>query len=231
MTINDAATPRFITRWLETLSHACIEEVAPDPTVTAVSSADLINGFLRHGPLSSDRVDRITGPVLGLLERAWTYGVRDYVFLQDTHAEDNPEFGAYPPHAIAGSAESEMIPEIASLHFAEHFTVIEKDSLHPAVETEFDAWWDERPHLRTAIVIGDCTDLCVNQLAMHLRMRANALGLQDFEVIVPANTVETFDIPDHEDAEPGAAHPGDFFHNVWLYHMASNGIRVVHSIS
>ena len=66
---------------------------------------------------------------------------------------------------------------------------------------------------------------------MHLRMRANALNLATFEVIVPANAVQTFDIPDSPEATAGQAHPGDFFHDVFLYHMAANGIRIVASIA
>lgn len=223
--------PQFVTRWLETVPAARLDAIAPDPSTTAIFGADIINGFLRHGALSSDRVDGITGPVIDLVQRAWDHGVREYVFLQDTHTEDNPEFNAYPPHAIAGTSESEMIPELAELPFADHFTVIEKNSLHPAVETEFDAWWDARMHLRTAIVIGDVTDLCVTALAMHLRLRANALGIQDFQVIVPMDCVDTFDIPDGPDVEPGAAHPGDFFHAVWLYYLQSNTIKIVRSIT
>jgi nicotinamidase-related amidase len=229
MATNDI--PQFVSRWLETVPDAKLDEIAPDPGATAVFSADIINAFLREGALASDRIDTITQPVLALVNRVWDYGVRDYVFLQDTHPEDTPEFNAYPPHAIAGTSESEMIPELASLPFADQFTIIEKNSLHPAVETEFDAWWDERMHLRTAIVIGDCTDLCVTALAMHLRLRANALGIQDFQVIVPVDCVDTFDIPDGPDVEPGTAHPGDFFHATWLYYLQSNGIRIVRTIS
>lgn len=223
-------TPGFVRRWLDTLPNARLEEIAPDPSTTAFFSADIINGFLREGPLASERVNRITEPVIELLKRAWDYGVRHYVFLQDTHTEDNPEFNSYPPHCIAGTAESQMIPELKELPFSDSFTVVEKNSLHPAVETKFNEGWDDISHVRTAIVIGDCTDLCVHQLAMHLRMRANALGIQDFQVIVPMNSVETFDIPESEDVEPGTAHPADFFHDVFLYHMALNGIRVVKSI-
>lgn len=233
MTQHDTATaptPAFITRWLETLPDVRIEEIAPEPATTGIFSADLINGFLREGALASPRIDALTEPVVRLLHRAWDYGVKHYVFLQDTHTEDNPEFRAYPPHCIAGTSESEMIPELARLPFADAFHIIEKNSLHPAVETGFNDLWDQQRHIDRAIVIGDCTDLCVNHLAMHLRMRANALGLHEFDVIIPANCVNTFDIPDSEDADPGTAHPGDFFHNVFLYHLASNGIRVVNSI-
>lgn len=226
----NAETPEFITRWLDTLSATNIDEVAPDPENTAVFSADMINGFLREGSLSSPRVNTLTEPVVSTVQTAWDHGVREFVFMQDTHTEDNPEFQAYPPHAIAGTSESDMIPELANLPFADSFTIVQKNSLSPAVETEFDAWWDEHMHLRTAIVVGNCTDLCTYQLAMHLRMRANALGIMDFVVVVPANATQTFDIPDEAEQPAGNAHPGDFFHNVFLYHMASNGIRIVTSI-
>jgi nicotinamidase-related amidase len=223
--------PSFVARWLDTLQPARLDEVAPDPTAAAIFSADIINGFLREGALSSKRIDGITGPVLELVQRAWKYGIRSFVFLQDTHPADSPEFEAYPAHAVAGTAESEMIPELAELSFATHFTVIQKNSLHPAIDTEFDAWLDAHPNLRTAIVIGDCTDLCVTALAMHLRLRANARGVQGFQVIVPIDCVDTFDIPDDPHLPPGVAHPGDFFHAVWLYHLASNNIRVVRTLS
>jgi nicotinamidase-related amidase len=224
-------TPPFVSRWLDTIPAARLDEIAPDPATTGIFSADIINGFLREGALASERVDGITQPVLDLLTRAWDYGVRHYVFLQDTHTPDNPEFRAYPPHCIAGTEESEMIPELRALPFADAFHIIEKNALHPAVETTFDQLWDEQSHVNRAIVIGDCTDLCVHQLAMHLRVRANALGLQDFEVIVPVDCVQTFDIPERADLPPGVAHPGDFFHDVFLYHLASNNIRIVSSIT
>jgi hypothetical protein len=42
--------------------------------------------------------------------------------------------------------------------------------------------------------------------------------------------VETFDIPVAPGLAPGAAHPGSFFHDVFLYHMAQNGIEIVAAI-
>lgn len=223
--------PPFVARWLETVPAARLDQVAPDPTTAAVIGTDIINAFLREGALSSERVDRITEPVVDLVQRAWDYGIRDFVFLQDTHPPDTPEFEAYPPHAIAGTSESEMIAELAALPFAGHFKIIEKNSLHPAINTEFDDWLDAHPDIRTAIVIGDCTDLCVTELALHLRLRANAHGVQGFQVVVPMDCVDTFDIPDSPDLPPGVAHPGDFFHAVWLYYLASNNIRIVRTLS
>jgi len=85
--------------------------------------------------------------------------------------------------------------------------------------------------VRTAIVAGNCTDLCVYQLAMHLRLRANALNLPAVRLIVPAEAVDTYDVP--EDASPHSGikiHPGDFFHQVFLYHLALNGVDVIRAL-
>lgn len=222
-------TPAFITSWLKTLNSATLPEVAPDPGSTAIFSADMINGFLHEGPLASERVLALAAPVISLFEDAWAHGIREFVLLQDRHDPTTPEFRTYPPHCVAGTPESDTIPELMKLPFHDSFTIIAKNSLNPAVETVFDAWLDDHPQIVNAIVVGDCTDLCTYQLAMHLRMRANALNLQTFDVIVPANAVDTFDIP-VAGTDVGQAHPGGFFHNVFLYHMMSNGIRIVRSL-
>lgn len=224
-------TPTFVRNWLKTLNDASLVDVVPDPTTAAIFSADMINAFLREGPLSSKRVDTLTGPVVDLFEAAYTHGVRHFVLLQDAHGEQSPEFRAYPPHAVKGTSEARTIPELENLTFAKELTIIEKFSLNPAIESRFDTWLDQHPTVTKAIVVGNCTDLCVYQLAMHLRMRANAKHLHGFDVIVPANAVETFDIPVAASQGPGIAHPGDFFHEVFLYHMASNGVRIVKSLA
>ncbi len=170
--------------------------------------------------------------MVDLFQRAHALGVRHFVFLQDTHHPETPEFEAWPIHCVQGTDESEMIPELKALPVSDTFTVIPKNSLHPALETEFDAWLDAHPELRTAIVVGNCTDLCVYSLAMHLRMRHNARNIAGVSVIVPANAVQTYDLPVDTAAEIGAmAHPGDFFHEVFLYHMALNGIDVVRELT
>ena len=225
------AAPDFVRTWVESLTPVTLGEIAPDPTSAAIFSADMINGFLYFGPLASPRVAALEAPVVSLFQRSWDHGIREFVLPHDAHTENTPEFGAYPPHCLAGSGESETIPALANLPFADAFTVIEKNSLNPAIGTVFDGWLDIHREITTAIVVGDCTDLCVYQLAMHLRMRANALDIADFTVVVPANAVDTFDIPASEEMPAGAAHPGSFFHEVFLYHMAQNGIRVVSSIA
>jgi nicotinamidase-related amidase len=82
----------------------------------------------------------------------------------------------------------------------------------------------------TFIVVGDCTDICVYQLAMHLLTWANARDLE-WRVIVPEDCVQTYDLPLETANQVGAKpHPGDLLHQVFLYHMALNGIEIVRSV-
>ena len=224
--------PDFIADWIEQREPLPLAAAIPDPARAAIFSADMIVGFCDKGNLASPRVDALTEPVADLFKRAHALGVRHFLLGQDTHDPNAPEFDAWPVHCVRGTEETETIPELKALPFADLFTVVEKNSLHPGLETEFDPWLDAHPELRTAIVAGNCTDLCVYQLAMHLRLCHNARNLPGVEVIVPANAVDTYDLPADVAAEIGAMpHPGDFFHQTFLYHMALNGIRVVRELT
>ena len=64
-----------------------------------------------------------------------------------------------------------------ALPFAAQFHLIPKNSIHSGVGTTLNNWLDQRPNLTHQIVVGDCTDLCAYQLAMHLKVRANSLQI------------------------------------------------------
>jgi nicotinamidase-related amidase len=225
------AAPEFITQWFTQLQPQPLAEVI-DPATTAIFSTDMVVGFCDRGNLASPRVDALTEPVVDLFRRAHALGVRHFVLSQDTHHPETPEFEAWPVHCVRGTEEAETIPELKALPFADHFTVVEKNSLHPGLETEFDDWLQSHPELRTAIVVGNCTDLCVYQLAMHLRLAHNARNVPEVRVIVPANAVDTYDLSlEAAEAIGAMPHPADFFHQTFLYHMDLNGIEVVRELT
>jgi hypothetical protein len=59
-------------------------------------------------------------------------------------------------------------------------------------------------------------------------VRANALGQENARIVVPANCVQTFDMPVETAEEIGAMpHDGDLLHRLFLYQMALNGVEVV----
>jgi nicotinamidase-related amidase len=212
-----------VVQWSDLLAGA-------DVTQVALFSVDMVNGFCHEGALASPRVAALIAPIRDLLMQAHARGVRHFVLPQDTHRHDAVEFQDFPEHCVVGTSQSQTVPELASLPFADLFTIIPKNSLSPAYGTSLDAWLDAHPNLQVAVVTGDCTDLCVYQLAMHLKLRANAAN-QHLQVVVPANCVQTYDLPVKTARQIGAlAHDGDLLHLLFLYHMRLNGIRVVREV-
>jgi nicotinamidase-related amidase len=219
----------WLARWYDSLQPADFDAVFPDPPRGAILVADLVVGFCRSGPLASDRVNAIVTPTIDLFRHAHERGVTRFVLAQDTHDPNTPEFEAWPVHCMRGTDESRMVPELEGLPFAEMYTVIEKNALSAGMGTELEAWLVRNDDVTDYVVTGDCTDLCTYNLAMFVRMWANASNRAGRRVSVDAAAVQTYDLP--VPAANGAfPHPGDFIHMFFLYHLALNGIRVVRNI-
>lgn len=196
----------------------------------AVFVVDMVNGFCHQGPLAGPRVQGLIPAVREAIERCYALGARHFLLPQDAHRPDAPEFAQFGPHCVAGEREAETVPELAGTPAAAHFTVFPKNSLHPAYGAGLEAWLARHDAVRYFLVVGDCTDLCVYQTAMYLRLAANA-AQRACQVVVPENCVQTYDLPvDAAHAIGALPHDGDLLHRVFLYHMALNGVRVVKAV-
>ena len=197
-----------------------------------IVSVDVIKGFCSVGPLASPRVNNIIEPIARLFEAAWEQGVRDIALTQDTHPPDAVEFAQYAPHCIRDTEESETVEVFKKLPFFDQLTVIEKNSINSGLALGFDDWICARPEVRNWIVVGDCTDLCTYQLAMHLRLSANQNQQRGTRVIVPVNCVDTYDMPVETAKQLGIVpHDAEFLHLVFLYHMMLNGVEIFTEIT
>ena len=218
----------YLADWYAGLPALDLAAELYEPQCAAVVSIDLVKGFCTVGPLASPRVQAIVAPVTRLLTRAHVLGVRHFVLMQDTHEPDAVEFGSFAPHCVRGTSESETAPDLAALPFANEFMTIPKNSIDASLAPGLQAWRAQHGEVNTFIVVGDCTDLCVYQMAMALRVSANANQLGGVRVVVPADCVDTYDLPvavaRSLDSLP---HAGDLLHLIFLYHMALNGIEVV----
>jgi nicotinamidase-related amidase len=221
----------YLSDWSSGLRPLPLRPLIADPQGVAVLSVDMINGFCHEGPLASPRVRALIPPVVGLIRRAWDAGVRHILLTQDTHDPQAVEFGSFPPHCVRGTAESETIPEIKALPFFDHMTIFEKNSIDSSRNTGLGAWIEAHPEVDRFIIVGDCTDLCIYQMAMGLRLDANARQIRR-RVIVPADCVDTYDLPVETARTIGAVpHDADLLHKIFLYSMMLNGIEVVASLT
>jgi nicotinamidase-related amidase len=220
----------FLDSWAAGLPVVALSAAIPDPAKTAIISVDIIHGFCYEGALSSPRVAGIVAPTVRLFERAWECGVRKIILTQDTHEPEAVEFAQWPPHCVRGTAEAETVQEFKTLPFFTEMLVIEKNSIASGLDTGLESWVKDHPEIETYIVVGDCTDLCTYQLAMFLRLDANARQIAR-RVIVPADCVQTYDMPVETARSLGILpHPGDFLHTMFLYHMQLNGMEIVGGI-
>jgi len=155
----------------------------------AVLVVDMVRGFLEEGhPLyCGDRARRIIPNVQHLLEHELAHGSTVF-FLCDRHTPDDPEFKMFPPHCIEGTAEAELIPELARYQGE----VIPKRRYSAFFDTPLD---QKLRKLKPGklIVCGVCTDICVLHTVADARNR-------DYQVEVPVDCVASFDEKAHYSA-------------------------------
>ena len=224
----------WLNEWESKLPSTKLEDIiaeAGGADRVAVICADITLCFARVGPLSSPRINALVPRIVDLFKLAHSLGIREFALSQDAHPADSPEFEAYGPHCVAGTPEANTVPELKALPFSDIFTILPKRALNPGIAGPFAEWLEAHPNIRRFIVVGDCTDLCIYQIAMHLKIRANQFYL-DYDVIVPANCVDTYDTPLEKAERLGILpHDADLLHPLFLYHMALNDIEIVRGIT
>ncbi len=246
MTATESSVERFIqerepflrylaegARTRPALSLREIVAAAGGPQKVAISVEDVLNGFCKSGALASPRVGAIIAPITALLTQAHELGVPHVAIDCDTHRADAEEFHQFAPHCVAGTWEAEPVDELKRLPFYDSFAVTRKNSIAGGRGAGSLWHW---VHARiaegvtTVIAVGDCSDLCLYQSALGLKLYANEEN-RPLRVIVPVNTVQTYDLPLDVAARVGAMpHDGDLLHEVFLYNLALNGIEVVGAI-
>ncbi len=235
-TFIENSTPfiEWMLNWQASLKPVALPSLSfnDDPRAIGILSVDVIEGFCTMGPLSSPRVNQIIEPITRLFQTAWDYGVRDILLTQDTHPANAVEFAQYAPHCVRDTPESETVAAFKALPFYEQVSVLPKNSINSSLAPGFSEWIAARPQVKTWIVVGDCTDLCTHQLAMYMRTWANQNQMREVRVVLPVNTVDTYDLPVQTATELGLVpHDARFLHLVFLYNMMQNGVEIVSEVT
>jgi len=183
---------------------------------TVLVIVDMVNGFAREGALMSKRVEDLIPEIVGISEKCSELGIQKIAFA-DCHTDLSPEFDAYLIHCMRDSSESEVVEEIKNVG---GYKLIPKNSTNGFLEQEFQSWLNQNSAVDTFIVTGDCTDICVQQLAITLKTWFNMHNRKS-RIIVPANAVETYDL---------GLHNAGLMNVMALYNMLINGVEIVEGI-
>ncbi|MGL4337874.1 MAG: cysteine hydrolase family protein [Turicibacter sp.] len=183
---------------------------------TALVIVDMINGFVKDGALASPRIQVITPTICQLLSAFNSKNMISIAFA-DSHLDDCIEFQSFPPHCLSNTTESEIIGEIQDIG---GYELILKNSTNGFLEDQFQTWLSTHQDITQFIIVGDCTDICIEQFSITLKTHFNKIN-QESRIIVPISGVQTYDAD---------THPGDFMHVVALYKMMLSGIEIASEI-
>ncbi len=196
-------------------------------------------GFTREGNLA-DPTHMV--PMVARIAETWralksAVGERLHtICFLDTHEPDIPE-PPYPPHCIVGTGEEQIDPDLVWLPEQPQVTVVRKDCINGFVgaidrDSGRNAFceWVKANGIRTLLVTGDCTDICVSDFVVTaLSARNHGLltaastddrvryvgDITGLRIVVLADACETFDAPGFHEREAA--------HHVGLWLMASRG--------
>jgi nicotinamidase-related amidase len=148
--------------------------------MTALVIIDMLNDFVT-GSLKCDRAQRIIPNIKMLLSQARKSG-SPVVFSNDAHRpQGDGEFAIWGPHAIAGTAGAQVIPELAPQ--PSDYTVPKRrySGFHG---TDLQLFLEEN-NVDSVILAGLHTNICVRHTA------ADAF-YNGYKIIVPEDAVDAF---------------------------------------
>ncbi|KAL7135483.1 hypothetical protein ABFS83_11G100000 [Erythranthe nasuta] len=211
---------------------------------TGLVLVDIVNGFCTVGSGNlapqapdgqiSEMVDESAKLARQFCDKNWPI----YALL-DSHHPDIPE-PPYPPHCIAGTDESKLVPSLQWLENEPNVTLRRKDCIDGFLGSlEKDGSnvfvdWVKTNEIKVILVVGICTDICVlDFVCSTLSARNRGLIHPLEEVIVYSRGCATFDLPINiaRNIKGSLAHPQDVMHHVGLYMAKGRGAKVVSEVS
>lgn len=175
---------------------------------------DMVNGFVREGNMADPKISHII-PECERLVRKFLKEGNEVVYIADCHKKGCKEFSKFPVHCLEGTIESEVVVELK--RYENEVILVKKNSTSAMFAKGFIDVINQMADLEEVVIIGCCTDICVQNLAIPL---ANYFDEEERKIIitVPTNAVETYDAP---------YHPKDEYNAMTFKFMKQTGINLV----
>lgn len=218
--------------------------VVSDDVKTGLVLIDIVNGFCTVGsgnlaPTAPD--NQIAAMVDESVRLAKVFCKKKcpvFAFL-DSHHPDIPEH-PYPPHCIAGTDETKLVPALQWLENEPNATLRYKDCINGFIGAmEKDGSnvfvdWVKTNQIKAILVVGICTDICVVDFASSALSARNRMMLTPLEdVNVYSQGCATFDLPINvaRNIEGALAHPQELMHHIGLYMAKGRGAKIISDVS
>ncbi|KAJ1387022.1 Isochorismatase-like [Sesbania bispinosa] len=217
--------------------------VLSEDSVTGLVLVDIINGFCTVGagnlaPRESNR--QISGMIneSARLARLFCEKKLPVLAFLDSHHPSKPE-DPYPPHCIVGTDESNLVPALRWLENETNVTIRRKDcfdgyfgSIEEDGSNVFEDWV-KKNKIKTLLVVGVCTDICVLDFVCSTMSAKNHGLLKPLEnVVVYSQGCATFNVPLEvaRNTKGALAHPQEFMHHVGLYMAKERGAKIANQV-
>ena len=179
---------------------------------------DMNNGFCNKGLLADPSIKRIVPAIKKLIEAVLRKG-EGLFFVNDEHTEDSVELERYLKHCM-GDEESETIDEFNEYKPYAH-KEFRKNSRNAIFAPGMMEMLLQMKKLKRVVIVGCCTDLCVQNFALALRDFFDQFNMH-VDVIVPKEAITTYDIPGVHDREEKNQRTYSIFED--------NGIKLVKTL-
>ncbi len=175
------------------LENNQIKEDELERVEEAVFVIDMINGFVKFGPLAAPSIMRVVPFQQEILEESENKPNSINVFGDDEHGNNAREFLAYGPHAN-NKEEIKVISELerykaSGLEFKKNCTNL---MLAPGVIQLLE----KLKNLKKVYIMGCLSEVCVSRFTYTINEYFDQTN-RDVEVCVYANGIDTYDAPDH----------------------------------
>lgn len=161
----------------------------------AVFIIDMNIGFCEDGNLADPSIKHIVPNIIIVTDQILEEGEAVYI-VNDKHSKLSVELKRYLEHCM-GNNESKTIKELA-IYEKEANKVFYKNSTCALFAPGVIDTLLEMVNLKQVIIVGCCTDICIQNFAIALRNFFDELNI-DVEIIVPKDCVETYHIPNIHD--------------------------------
>jgi nicotinamidase-related amidase len=161
----------------------------------AVFLIDMNVGFCEKGNLADPSIKAIVPNIIPIIDAIIRKGEGFFV-VNDAHNENSVELKRYAGHC-QNEEESRTIKELAIYEEYANRTFYKNSTCALFAPGMMDMLM-EMVNLKRVVIVGCCTDICIQNFAIALRNFFDELNM-DVEIIVPKNAVETFHIPEVHD--------------------------------